>query len=1079
MPSRRWLENLVQTSQLASGAIDFPPGVQWTGRTPLWFPLRNLVLWGMGPLLGLAACAATIAAAYRLFRHDARHTIPVLWIALVFLHQGSQFVTTGRYFLPMYPMLALLAAWGLVALRDRSPARFANAAIGVVLAGTLLWAVAFTSIYRRPNTRVEASRWIYRNVPAGATLATEHWDDRLPLRLAGTAPEQYAGVDLTNYDDDTPEKLDRLLQKLDAAQYVILASNRLYDSIPRLPMRYPMTTKYYRFLFSGELGFERVADFTSFPALGRFRIPDQSAEEAFTVYDHARVQIFARTRRWDPQRARALVGDVDWNAVVRMPAARAGQFRNGLLLPAAAQAAVRDGGTWSRMFDPGGFANRHPILVWSLLLELLGLAAFPLTALAFRAWPDRGWLIAKSVGLLLVSYGGWLLASLGWLPFTRATLLLVVAGLVLAAAATAWNQRGNWAGFWRERRRLLIGEEVFFWACFLFFLIVRAGNPDLWHPNFGGEKPMDFAYLNAIVRSESFPPYDPWFAGGYINYYYFGFVLVAALTKMSGIVPQVAYNLAIPTFFALTAGGAFTVAHAMATAVAVTAPAARPWRLLPWGAGITAAGCVTVLGNLVEAGLLRQALTDPSSREWPSWIWYWNATRVIPHTASEAPPITEFPFFTFLYGDLHAHMMALPYTLVALACGVALVLPPGRADRDHGDRFTGPALLALLGLVLGALYVTNTWDYPTYVLIAGCALLLRGWIREGAGWTARRVLIGAGARLLLVLALGRVLFAPFFEHYSQAYGSFLFWTGSRTPAAAYLAIHGLFLFTLITWAARQAASPRSSGHEGVRPMLAVMITVGLLLSLAVEIVVLANDTGRMNTVFKFYFQIWVLWGVATGVCLGWLVHEWQQGDKTRFARGAAVAWAMVLTGLCVSCAAYPVLATRARWADRFVPGSGFGLDGQAFMRASTHVERDQAFRLAPDLDAIRWLETEIPGTPVIVEAHTPEYRWGARIATHTGLPTILGWTWHQTQQRAALPADVVSRRVTDIDAIYNDTGVDRTRRILDRYRAEYVYVGALERIFYSPEGLAKFENSPGQFQRVYDSGDVQIYRVVR
>ena len=165
--------------------------------------------------------------------------------------------------------------------------------------------LAFSSIYSRTHTRVAASRWIYANIPAGSTLANEHWDDWLPIGgMDGKSSYGdnglFKSVEMANYEDDTPAKLDGMVQNLASADYVILSSNRLYDSIPRLPVRYPMTIRYYQLLFGGQLGFERVATFTSYPTLFGLQIPDQAAEESFSVYDHPKVQIFRKTSAFDP-----------------------------------------------------------------------------------------------------------------------------------------------------------------------------------------------------------------------------------------------------------------------------------------------------------------------------------------------------------------------------------------------------------------------------------------------------------------------------------------------------------------------------------------------------------------------------------------------------------------------------------------------------------------------------------------------------------------------------------------------------------------------------------------------------------
>ena len=182
--------------------------------------------------------------------------------------------------------------------------------------------------------------------------------------------------------------------------------------------------------------------------------------------------------------------------------------------------------------------------------------------MVFRALPDRGYLLARPLGLLLLTYVPWLLASLGWIGFGRTSIAL---GFLLTALISGWlayRSRESLLSFVRRRWRLLLAEEALFLIAFLAFVLVRAANPDLWHPYLGGEKPMDFAYLNAVLRSTTMPPMDPWFAGGALNYYYYGQFMVATIIRATGIPSAVAYNLAVPLFFfALTAGTAFSLGY--------------------------------------------------------------------------------------------------------------------------------------------------------------------------------------------------------------------------------------------------------------------------------------------------------------------------------------------------------------------------------------------------------------------------------------------------------------------------------------------------------------------------------------
>ncbi|HEU5103528.1 MAG TPA: DUF2298 domain-containing protein, partial [Roseiflexaceae bacterium] len=574
----RWLADIDEQRLIIAGEEDMPWLQQWAGRSAS-FALYNIVIWGLGVPLGLAALAGLGLAIYDLiWRRRLEHLLPAAFVAVMFAYHASAFAKFMRYFLPIYPFLALMAAWLLVRILDfrfrifeRLPtihnpkSKIAWLPLLLVVSATLLYALAFSAIYSQPHTRVAASRWMFANIAPGATLANEAWDDWLPLDVDGKVAFGKRGlfkdVELPNYDDDTPDKLDQLVDYLTQADYVVLSSNRLYDSIPRLPLRYPMTSRYYALLLAGELGFERVAQFVSYPTLFGIQIPDQAAEESFTVYDHPRVQIFKKTPAFDTEQARRLLGDgVDWDMALPIGPRQASAAPAGLLLSKPERDLYQQAAQWSSAgVSDLSWGSQWPALAWFLAIQALGMLALTPTLVACGHLTDRGYSFSKAIGLLIVGWGAWLLASVRTAPFASPTIVAVMALLAIAT----WLLRARWAeliAFARARWRLLLLEEILFWCFFALALAIRWRNPDLWHPFLGGQKPMDLAYLTAIVRTPYFPAYDPWFAGGYINYSYFGFTLVATLIHLTGVVPAIAYNLAVPMCFAMTALGGFALA---------------------------------------------------------------------------------------------------------------------------------------------------------------------------------------------------------------------------------------------------------------------------------------------------------------------------------------------------------------------------------------------------------------------------------------------------------------------------------------------------------------------------------------
>ncbi|HEY7985134.1 MAG TPA: DUF2298 domain-containing protein, partial [Ktedonobacterales bacterium] len=884
---------------------------------------QQLLLYDLGLPLGLLGLAGALWAGVRVWRRwDDDWLVIVAWLVIYFAVIGSAYTKFTRYMLPLFPLLALagaaalaaLAAWAtagvprglgrwplgarLVAAAERLTAFFGArwwrasvAALGLtVLATTALFGLALTNIYSAPNTRVQASTWIYDHIAPRSAITLEVWDDPLPIQapaarvvngLPLTAaghvidPGQYSGVALNLYDPDTAPKAEQLAQQLASVDVVVISSQRLLRSIPKLPDRYPLTTRYYQLLFAGQLGFTLAAHFENPPHLAGFALDDTGADESYSVYDHPPVWIF--TRQGPAPSASELLTRLTGGLTLPAASNRSGSQKALTLAPAdaAADAQTAPLGT---QFAPGTLANQIPLVWWLLLVELLGLVSFPLVSLALPGLRDRGWGVSKLAGLLLLAYLVWLPASLRVVPFGQASVVGAFALLALVGGAVGWRRRAELRRFARARWRLLAVGEMAFLLPFGYFALVRALNPDLWHIWRGGEKPMELTFLNGILRSQYFPPPDPWFAGGHINYYYYGQYLTAVLIRLTGITPTTAFNLAIPLFFALT----FTAAYSV-----VAGLTGRAW------AGVAGGLAVVVVGNL-DAALQVLAQLSAALAHLPIPPFdYWRSSRVIPFT------INEFPYWSFLYADLHAHVIDLPVVVLLVALCASLL-----RRGDAGWRAALPTL-ALAALALGAAACINTWDFPTCALLLAATLIARalGWGRAAGerpppGWPVVRGVAGA---IALTVGAAYALYLPFYLHFQ----SFVSGTGpvtTPTDPHQFLTLFGLWFFLLASWWVVAALDrwPAARGWvalvgalvlglallAGVKSLLVVLLLTGLVLAwgarhdplrlmtwalfllglavaLGVELIYVRDfldnsDWERMNTVFKFYFQVWTL-----------------------------------------------------------------------------------------------------------------------------------------------------------------------------------------------------------------------------
>ncbi len=1120
---------LAQQQAIQSGTLDWPPGIQWAGTAAWFYPLEQIVHWGAGPAFGLAALAATGLAVVVWWRTRSHVlALSLAWGGLNVLVFGALVLKTMRYFHPVYPVLALLTAWMLAwgwqrRARLRGLAGWGvGAALAAVLGATLLWALAFTQIYGRDHTRVAASAFVYANVPSGSAIAVEQWDDALPLPLDGRSPDRFTHLSLRVYDPDEEAKRSHLIQSLNQADLVILASDRGAATIPRMPQRYPLTGRYYRALDDGSLGFDLLARFESRPSLGPWTIDDRAAEEAFSVYDHPTVSIYARRGSGTSAAIQRELGAVDLRGVMQVLPRDAATRRTNLTAAEATRVEAEAG--WPAQFQERPLRGAGAVAAWYAAVWLAGLLAWPLIWPALRRLPDRGYAAARVLGPLVLIFPTWWLASTGAMRFDVPAILAGVSLVAVVSGAVAWRH-------WAEVRRSLAGAvapilvtEALILLAFGAMLILRMRNPDLWHPVFGGEKPMDFAHLNAVIRSPEFPPHDPWHAGSRLNYYYLGHVPTAALANTLGVVPATAYNLAVAGAFAAAVGAIFGAASGL-------------WSLLGrrWGeaaaVGLAAVALVLLAGNLhvaLQLVVFAQHKAGDATiavLEIPGLLFggglaesfdFWAATRVIPRT------VNEFPWFTFMYGDLHPHLMNFANTGAALI-GVAAIVGLGEAARR--ERATGwrpwVAVLALQTFVLALHRVVNPWDYPTYAVVTLAALTY-------ALWRSRRLsprdlaatVLGVGAGLTVA---SQLLFQPFHAAYVDFYGG-LNPTPGTTPAAQWLLIFGLPIAVLASYAAlRLIASlrawPRQIVLQAAGLAAATLLLAGLLgagadwstraliigllvlgagaawttraepgalaplalllagvgLTVAPEFIVVRDDIGRLNTIFKSYLQAWTLLGLGAALALPCLIRVLRPRQGRRF-NGARMAWIAGLVMLAITALSYPLLATPHKLNLRIQPLPAT-LDGEAFMDGGVIYDQGVPVALSADQRAIEWLRANVRGAPVVAETPTTIYRWGGRVSVYTGLPTVMAWDWHAKQQHWGYVHEVEAR-FDDARELFATRDVRRTRALLSRYGVGLVYVGELERSIYPAEALAKFDRMAAfGVREIYRDGATVIYRV--
>ncbi len=787
-------------------------------------------------------------------------------------------------------------------------------------------------------------------------------------------------------------------------------------------------------------------------------------------------------------------------------------------------------------------------VVWLLVLEVLGAAALPWAFVLFRFLPDRGITLVKPMALLVLSYAIWVLGLTHILPNTQPTIWAVA---LCVAIASFWLMGRKWEdirSFLRANWRVLTAGELLFLGMFAAWALVASGSPGITHT----EKPMDFMLMNAAHGARFFPAEDAWLSGHSISYYYFGHIMMATMSKMSGVATSVGYNLAIATLPAL----AGTLLFGLTFNLVRVSRGSFKWAL---GVGAAAPFLVLLLGNLVGAlefirirGLGGEGLwewtavsgldsTGTVGGVFPSEFWWWfRATRVI-GSSSEGNildyTITEFPAFSFLLGDLHAHVLAIPFFLLAISCTLSIYCSPDRLGFGWLGKHAPLALFA--ALAGGALAFTNFWDFPTFLVLLAAVLILKAYRDDGQSFLQAS---GAAASVFLPLfLLSVIMFAPVYFSFSgqtsgvlplqdistrpfhlflvmglfilmslALLGKLLYrFSRSHSPNLSLAVISivvasvplGLwmasaFLLALITGGAGEAlndlgrrltlAGPGAAivgvgvyvaGCLAARdenrgyPFILMLTVLGIFIVMVAELFHIVDSFGgawrRMNTVFKVYYQAWLLLGISSAFAVYALWPARNESTKPqrwrRLGRWPA-AWGVVavLGVLMGGSFYYTVGATLDRAGVHGQPLEGRTLDGLAYLKVSDPGE----------YAAIKWLRDEAPRGR-IVEAVGDDYTSYGNISASTGLPTVLGWVGHELQWRGS--AKPLEGRREDVAGIYSGTDPASARQLLLEYGVRYVYLGNREREVYEVSSLAQY----GAFLRTAFEGEgVIVYEFV-
>lgn len=694
-------------------------------------------------------------------------------------------------------------------------------------------------------------------------------------------------------------------------------------------------------------------------------------------------------------------------------------------------------------------------LQWWGLVLLIGIIFMPLTNLVFSGFHDKGYLFSKTIGIAITGYLMWLLSSMRIMKFTPAGCIISL-GIGLLVNLTVltvknYSKRGNpiiteaTPGKNYTLDYILI-EELLFLALFLLFTYIRGFKPEAY----GTEKFMDYGFMTSMMRSENMPPQDFWFSGTKLNYYYVGQYMATFLTKLSFVKVSLGYNLALMMVGAF----AFVLPYSLVTNVVLRLLQDREKKGIPLihhVCGLIGGTAVCIAGNMhypiyqwLEPAVRKFFGMEASTDKY----WFPDATRFIGyHPETTDKTIHEFPAYSFVLGDLHAHVINIMFVLTVL--GILFAWMCKRRDNQSSkvtlwQEVFHPAMF-FLAFFIGLFHTTNFWDFPIYYVVSGAVILFTNILVYNF---KGKLLWVTALQGMFILVVSKVVCLPFTLNFDQISTNIRL-AVAHTPLNQLIILWGLPIFTVIMFLcfvlSDYGVKRRTTMEPETRKQKAAIVHFFETLSAADLFIILlglcaiglilipeliyvediySGDYKRANTMFKLTYQAFILFGI----CFGYILLRLIIFGRTKRQRGMAI-FSMLLL---ISSVFYIQNAVNSWYGNIFLPFGYKGLDATAFMENT----------MPDDVPAIRWLNENVSGTPVVLEANGDSYTDYQRVSVMTGLPTVLGWRTHEWLWKS--DPSLLDLRAEDIAKIYTSTDKGEINELLEKYDISYIYVGKLE-----------------------------------
>ena len=689
-------------------------------------------------------------------------------------------------------------------------------------------------------------------------------------------------------------------------------------------------------------------------------------------------------------------------------------------------------------------SDSAPILTWWLTLFLLGIGFYPLSKKLFGSFTDHGYLFGKVLGMLGGGYLMFLLGSLRILKFTKGGVLisaLLAIALVWGIAFLTGKKEGMRKLFQEMPADAMLARELLFLTGFAVFAYLKGFNPSAY----GTERMMDYGFMTSMARTEYFPVQDFWFAGENLNYYYFGQYLMTFLTKLSGNEVVYGYNLGLSMCFALCASLSFSLVYQWMYGHCTDENKEGPRRIAAF-AGILAmlavtfaANCHYIIFNFIVPMLWD--MLDPEGEK-PKY-WFADSTRYIGYQPeTDDKTAHEYPAYSFLLGDLHAHVINIFVVLTILAILYACIRTAKAEEKRRWDwgKILLDAPVLTIGFLIGICMMENYWDFPIYFIVSGAILLA---IHLRSGDMPLNVAARTGVQGIMVLVPAVLVALPFSTHFHAMANGFAK-AEDHTVWYQLLILWGLPVAVLVGHFVSMAVRCEAKGFRPVmraleRTDLYVLLIglcgAGLILIPELMYVVDIYTSGfkRFNTMFKLSYQAFILLGLV----MGYVIGKW----VTRPQSAAQRKWGIIAGIVLLWCCGYFKTALDDSFGDIHDKERHKGLRADAFI----YEQRPE------DAAAVEWINASVPNGSVILEANGDSYSMYNFVSVLTGFPTVAGWHTHEwLWHNDVKPVDA---RGDDITEIYTGTDLQKKQELLQKYNVDYIYIGSNEYEKYKDNGL--------------------------